>query len=145
MQSTPARRPARRFPLAIVGVLLLFGITPVVGMIVITRVLDRGCSILDAGEGEAVPNLLWRIEREQCGTGPGVWNVLVAPRGKTMALAASLTGSPHPQEVTRTPEGIVSLVLDGAASDGTRVRLLPLKGTGRPARPLVLRDGMPVR
>ncbi len=143
--SDEAPRGGRRIPWIAVGLLLALCIAPIAAMIVIGSMLGRDCQVLSASEGEARPNLLWRIEVQRCGTGPQITNVLVAPRGKSLALAASARGAPTPVSVGRSEDGTAWIVLDHASSDGSKERVLPLKATGRPAQPLVLVDGTPVR
>lgn len=140
-----AQRMRRPIPWLAVAMLLALCIAPIAGMIGISAMLERDCRLLNAREGEALPNLLWRIEVQRCGTGPEITNVLVAPRGKSFALAASAKGSPTPVGVERSEDGKAWVVLDGPSRDGSRERNLALKATGRPAEPLVLVDGNPVR
>ena len=125
--------------------LLALCIVPVVALLGIGAYLGRDCVTLATFEGKASTTLAWRIEQERCGDGPLVTNVLVAPAGKTMALAASSTGTPAPVGVARYDDGTTTLLLAAAASDGATARVLPLKTTGRPAQPLVLRDGLAKR
>lgn len=136
--------PKKKFPLIVAGILLVMGIVPVVGMVLISNYLGRDCTTITAKQGTATVSFVWRIETERCGNGPVVTNVLVAPRGKSLALAASATGSPLPARVSRTDDGTTLVLLSGPAKDGASARMLPLKGSGRPARPLVLIDGVPI-
>jgi hypothetical protein len=139
-----ARSPGKNRFALIAGLILLFiCIVPVATLLLLGPVLERGCTTLNATDGEAGPVLVWRIETVRCGNGPAVTNVLLAPRGKTLVLAASATGQPRPRAVTRSQDGITAILLDGAAADGAVSRVLALKPTGRPAYPLVLADGRP--
>lgn len=138
-------RKRHGLPWGAVAMLLALCIAPVAAMVVITSMLGRDCRVLTSSEGEARPNLLWRIEVQRCGTGPQITNVLVAPRGKSFALAASARGVPTPVGVERSDDGRAWLVLDGRSSDGATERALPLKATGRPSQPLVLVDGAPIQ
>lgn len=128
-----------------IAVMLFLGVAPVIGMIVITAMLGRDCSVLSTTEGEARPNLLWRIEVQQCGSGPAITNVLIAPRGKSFALAVSARGQPTPIGVERSEDGRAWVMFDRKSADGSMSRMLPLKATGRPAQPLVLFNGDAVR
>ena len=91
----PAARPSP-FPRLAIGALLFLCIAPVVALFGISAYLDRGCTVANRLDGEAGPSMVWRIETQRCGNGPEVTNVLVAPRDKTLALAASSSGVPRP-------------------------------------------------
>lgn len=140
----PTSRPRRgMFPVLGISVLLALCIAPIIALFSVGAWLGRDCVTLNQAEGEAGPSFVWRIETEKCGNGPLVTNVLVAPRGKTLALAASSTGKPRPIGVRREPDGSAFVLLE---SDGTTVAnpvMLPLKVSGRPATPLVLANGLP--
>lgn len=125
--------------------LLVMCIAPVVALFTIGAILDRNCIIESRVDGEAGVNMVWRIETQRCGDGPRVSNVLLAPRGKTLALAASSTGVPRPIAVDRTADGAAMLRLEAEAGGAPQAIMLPLKSTGRPAKPLVLANGLPKR
>lgn len=131
------------FPRLAVSVLLVLCAAPLAVMFGLEAVLSRDCTIERARDGDAGGNLVWRIESTRCGDGPVVHNVLVGPRGKSLALVASVTGEPRPVEVQRDGGGVTRLLLDGETPGGGHDFLLALKATGRPAKPLVVRDGRP--
>jgi len=136
-------RRSRIFPLVAGGILLVLCTIPVIALLTLGQFLDRGCRVENTRSGEAGSVMVWRIETVRCGQGPAVTNVLLAPRGKSMVLVASATGTPLPAAVMRSEDGVTSIVLDGATRDGVTSRTLALKATGRPATPLVLADGRP--
>ena len=79
MHAAVAERQGRRgIPWGWLVPLLALCVAPIGAMVVISSMLDRDCKVLSASEGEARPNLMWRIEVLRCGTGPEVTNVLVA-------------------------------------------------------------------
>lgn len=134
-----------RFPWIPVAVLLGLCIVPVAALLSVGAILGRDCVVERATEGVAGRSMVWRIEQQRCGNGPLVTNVLLAPRGKTLALVASSTGSPQPIGVERADDGVTTLLLEGTGGAGSigAAIVLPLKSTGRPAKPLVLANGRP--
>ncbi len=137
------RISAPGFPRLAISVLLVLCVSPLAVMLGLEAVLSRDCDIERARDGDAGGNLMWRIESTRCGDGPVVDNVLVGPRGKSLALVASVTGEPRPVAVQRDGDGATRLLLDGATPGGGHDFLLALKASGRPAKPLVVRDGRP--
>lgn len=140
--TSTSRVSGKRLPLIAAGVLVALCALPVASLFLIEGFLSRDCVTEDVSEGAAGGVLVWRIEMQRCGSGPRVANVLLAPRGKSFALVASATGQPLPVGVERSPDGTTHLILSGESRDGTRAHLLALKSTGRPAKPLVLADGV---
>lgn len=122
--------------------LLVLCIAPIVALFSVGAWLGRDCVLQGRSEGDAGANFVWRIETERCGQGPLVTNVLVAPRGKTLALAASSTGHPKPVGVHRGADGVAFVLLESEAGSAPRAVMLPLKVSGRPSTPLVLADGL---
>ena len=86
MTSTNHSMIRKRFALIVGGILLVMGIVPVLGMVLFSLYLERGCALLGATDGEASSSFLWRIETQRCGEGPVMTNVLVAPRGKSLEV-----------------------------------------------------------
>lgn len=144
-EPTSRTRIRRRFPVLGIAVLLALCIAPIVALFSVGAWLERDCATKSTTSGEAGPNFVWRIDVEQCGKGPLVTNVLVAPHGKTLALAASSVGNPRPTGVQRSADGTTFVVLEGGSGNAPTAVLLPLKASGRPATPLVLADGRPKR
>lgn len=146
----PTNLPSRArrhgaFPWVALTALFVMCTVPVVALFTIGAVLDRNCQIISRVDGDAGTNMVWRIETQRCGDGPLVSNVLLAPRGKTLALAASSTGAPRPIAVDRTADGVTTLRLEAEPGGKSQAIILPLKATGRPAKPLVLANGQPKR
>jgi hypothetical protein len=137
------RTPGRRFAVVAALVLVTLGAVPVLALFRLDALLSRDCVTERSVDGDAGGNLVWRIETLRCGGGPLVENVLVAPRGKSFALVASSTGQPRPVAVRREADGTTRLVLEGDKGREASELLLALKATGRPAKPLVLKDGRP--
>ena len=135
-----ATRPSS-FPRFAIGALLFLCVAPVAALFAISAYLDRGCTVAKRIDGDAGPSMVWRIETQQCGGGPIVTNVLVAPRGKTLALAATSTGAPRPSGVTREPTGSAFLHFEAVGDQPPLSIMLPLKATGRPAQSLVIAEG----
>lgn len=142
--SLPAPTSHRgKFPLAALAILLALCTAPIVALFSVGAILDRNCRIESQQDGEAGRNMIWRIEVQRCGDGPLVSNVLLAPRGKTLGLVASSTGSPRPVAVDQASDGTTMLRLEAVAGAAPRSIMLPLNATGRPAKLLVLADGLP--
>lgn len=145
MQTQTQRQRQQRsvLPKGAIIALLALCIAPIVALFSVGAWLGRDCVTQGRSSGDAGPNFVWRIETEQCGNGPVVTNVLVAPRGKTLALAASSTGQPRPISVHREADGRTFVILEGSTKKPSQAVVLPLKVSGRPATPLVLANGQP--
>jgi hypothetical protein len=142
--AAPGRPQGRGFVKVAVAGMLALGIAPVVSFFGISAWLDRDCQARTLAQGESGPALVWTIERQICPGGVPVVNVLVAPRGKTLALAGSFTGTSLPLRVIPANVGH-AVVLAGADGGEASVMRLPLKATGRPSMPLVVADGVAKR
>jgi hypothetical protein len=114
---------------------------PVAGFFLISVWLDAGCTRQVLATGESGPTLVWQIEHETCGGAP-ITNLLIGPRGKTLALGASFTGMPTPAGVTMDQGAHWVGLVDRDGRPAGRLAL-PLKMTGRPASPLVVANGVP--
>lgn len=145
MQTQLPSQPRQRSHLPKGAMIALFAlcIAPIIALFSVGAWLGRDCVTKGSSSGDAGPNFVWRIETEQCGKGPVVTNVLVAPRGKTLALAASSTGQPRPISVHREADGKTFVLLEGNSEKPSAAVMLPLKVSGRPATPLILANGQP--
>jgi hypothetical protein len=135
--TTSGDRLVRTAIIALVGMCT----APVVGFFVISAWLDAGCTRQVLATGESGPTLVWQLEHETCGGAP-ITNLLIGPRGKTLALGASFTGLPAPVGVAME-QGTHWVELVDRDGRPARRLALPLKPTGRPASPLVVADGVP--